>query len=197
MLEAIPDLLAHLRSLTDPLKGTDYSRERSGGGARPFSPPPVPVELFDAADYLLTVLWSAVEVMHGREPQGARVVPVTADAVEVYRYAEALRDELLAGLSEFSRREPIVPFVDALIGRPRSHDEWTAATIAERWSLVDEPWWAVQPCPGCGLRGVKVTPPRTPGDETEFRCRSCGWEPDEAEREIALEVFTRQEERAA
>jgi len=192
-------MLAHLRALTDPLKGTDYAakRDSAGGSARAVAPPPVPVELFDAADFLVTVLWSTSEMVSGRLPVGRMVVPVAADAATVLAYADELVARITPALGRLAERPEIVPLVDAVIGRPASADEWTVRTIFERWSVADEPWWAAQPCPVCGLRAVKVTPPEVPGDETRYRCASCTWvAPDDVDGFWA-EAFSRREGKAA
>ncbi|WP_417556136.1 hypothetical protein [Microbacterium sp.] len=189
-------MLAHLRSLTDPLKGTDYSRER-GGGARSTPPPPVPVELLDAADYITTLLWSAVEVVEGRMPVGRMQVPVAAGVVVMHDFAEHNAQIILKAWPGLSERPEGVAFADAVIGRPASRDEWTLRTIFERWSLREDPWWAAQPCPVCGLRAVKVTPPELPGDETRYECAKCGWVAPDDEDGFWADAFSRREGRAA
>ena len=195
LIAAAPDLLGHLRSLTDPLKGTDYAAKANstGGGGRLHAPPPVPLELFDAADFIVTLLWSACEVVNGREPRGRMQVLVAADAPGLVAYADAAVAEIVAGLPELSERPEVVPLADAVLGRPASRDDWTLRTIFERWSVTEDPWWAAQPCPVCGLRAIKVTPPDTPGDETNYRCASCTWvAPDDVDGFWA-EAFGRSE----
>lgn len=199
MLQAAPDMLGHLRSLTDPLKGTDYAAKANstGSGGRLHAPPPVPVELFDAADFIVTLLWSTVEVVNDRIPSGRMQVPVAADAVDVLDYADAAVAEIIPRLAALSERPEVVPLADAVIGSPASRDEWTLRTIFERWSITEDPWWAAQPCPVCGLRAIKVTPPATPGDETNYRCASCTWvAPDDVDGFWA-EAFSPREGRAA
>lgn len=198
LIEATPDMLTHLRSMIDPLKGTDYSREQ-GGGARTHAPAPVPVELLDAADYITTVLWSAVEVIEGRMPVGRMQVPVRAGVVVMHDFAAHAARVILDALPRLSERPEVVPFADAVIGRPASRDEWTLRTIFERWSLREDPWWAAQPCPvpACGLRAVKVTPPELPGDQTRYECVKCGWVAPDDEDGFWADVFSRREGRAA
>lgn len=199
MVAAAPDMLAHLRSLIDPLKGTDYAREPGGGGSRLHAPPPVPVELLDAADFITTLLWSTVEVVEGRSPVGRMQVPVSAGVAVVHDFAEHSVQVILEGLPALSRRAEVVPFADAVLGRPASSDEWTLRTIFERWSLRDEPWWAAQPCPipACGLRAVRVTPPELPGDETRYECVKCGWVAPADDDGFWADVFSRREGKAA
>lgn len=175
MLEAVPDMAAHLRALTNPLKGTQYDRDSGGGGGKLHAPPPVPVELLDAADFIVTLLWSTTVVMRGEMPEGRMQVPVAADAVDLYVFTRDARDEILRGLSSLSRRPEIVPFADAVIGLPETRDEWTLRTIFERWSLVEAPWWAAQPCPACDKKAIKVTPAPTPAAQTRYRCEACEW----------------------
>jgi hypothetical protein len=198
LIAATPDMLVHLRSMIDPLKGTDYSREQ-GGGSRTNAPPPVPVELLDAADYIVTLLWSTVEVVEGRMPVGRMQVPVAAGVVVMHDFAEHSSQIILERLSALSGRPEVVPFADAVIGRPASRDEWTLRTIFERWSLREDPWWAAQPCPvpACGLRAVKVTPPELPGDETRYECVKCGWVAPADDDGVWADVFSRREGRAA
>lgn len=197
LVAATPDMLGHLRGLTNPLKATVYDREPGGGGGKLHAPPPVPVELLDAADFIITLLWAAVEVIEGRSPSGRMQVPVAADAPGLVSYADDAVVKILAGLPALSERAEIAALVEAAIGRPASRDEWTLQTIFERWSIADEPWWAAQPCPVCGLKAIKVTPPATPGDETNYRCASCTWvAPDDVDGFWA-EAFSRREGKAA
>lgn len=199
LIAAAPDMLVHLRSMIDPLKAAVYDKEPGGGGARTHAPPPVPVELLDAADYITTLLWSAVEVVEGRSPVGRMQVPVTAGVTVLHDFAQHSVQIILDGLPGMSERDEVVPFADAVIGRPASRDEWTLRTIFERWSLRDEPWWAAQPCPvpSCGLRAVKVTPPELPGDETRYECAGCGWVAPDDEDGFWADAFSRREGKAA
>lgn len=212
LVEATPDMLAHLRSMTDPLKAMVYDKEPGGGGARTHAPPPVPVELLDAADFIVTLLWSTQEVVAGRMPNGRMQVPVTAGAAVLHDFASDAVAEILAGLGRLSERDEVVPFADAVIGRPASRDEWTLRTIFERWSLREDPWWAAQPCPAqctcrspwapcetptCGLKAIKVTPPELPGDETRYVCQKCGWEAPSDDDGFWAEAFSRREGKAA
>lgn len=198
LLEAVPDMLAHLRSLTNPLRAAVYDRE-PGGGSRLHAPPPVPVEVLDAANFLTTLVWSAGEIAEGRAPIGAMPVPPGAGAAVMHDYAAERVEVILDALPALSGRAEVIPLVDAVAGRPASRDEWTVATIFERWSLREEPWWAAQPCPepSCGVRAVKVTPPGYPGDETRYECVKCGWvAPDDTDGFWA-ECFSRREGKAA
>src|SRR5690606_4069323 len=135
--------------------------------------------LLDAADYLVTVLWSAREVVEGRAPVGAVQVPVGASVEAVHAYAVATVAAIVEGLPGLTRRAEAAQLAAAVIGSPASRDDWTVRTIFERWSLREEPRWAAQPCPvpACGLRTVRVTPARMPGDETTYECSACGWSP--------------------
>ncbi len=201
MLQAVPDMLGHLRSLTDPLKGTDYAakRDSAGGSARAVAPPPVPVELFDAADYLASVLWRFGVAADGRTLDGVVHVHVGADAATLVAEADAMVAWIVTRLEQLSEDPVIVELVDAVVGRPSSSDEWTVRTILERWSLVEDPWWAAQPCPKCDMRSIKVTPPKTPGDEKEYRCASpsCGWVAPEDTDGFWASSFSRREGKAA
>lgn len=198
MIAGAPEMLAHLRSLGGPLKAAVYDRE-PGGGSRLHAPPPIPVELLDAPDFIVTLLWSAREVVNGRMPDGRMQVPVRAGSQVLFDFATDCVAEILPGLSALSEREEIVQLAEAVLGRPASKDEWTLRTVFERWSLRDEPWWAVQPCPvpSCGVRAVKVTPPELPGDETRYECAKCGWmAPDDVDGFWA-DAFSRREGKAA
>jgi hypothetical protein len=192
-------MVAHLRSQTDPLRATVYDKEPGGGGGKLHAPPPVPVELLDAADFIVTLLWSATVVVRGGIPSGRMQVPVAADAEDVAVFAADAVAEILTGLGALSERPEIVPLVEAVIGRPPSKHEWSLRTVFERWSLREEPWWAAQPCPipSCALRAVKVTPPATPGEETRYRCEKCGWEPPNDDDGLWAEAFSRREGKAA
>lgn len=199
MILATPDMLAHLRAMIDPLKAMVYDKDPGGGGARTHAPPPVPVELLDAADYITTLLWSAVEVIEGRSPVGRMQVPVRAGVVVMHDFASHNARVIAEGLSALSARDEVVLFADAVIGRPASRDEWTLRTIFERWSLREEPWWAAQPCPvpACSLRAVKVTPPEFPGGETNYQCVKCEWSAPHDDDGFWADVFTRREGKAA
>lgn len=198
LLKVAPDLLAHVRAQMNPLRATAYDKE-PGGGGRTHAPPPVPVELLDAADFVVTLLWSAQEVVAGRTPQGRMQVPVNAGVEVLFDFARAAVAEITAGLSALSEREEIVPLVDAVIGAPPSKDEWSLRKVSERWSLREDPWWAAQPCPvpSCGVRAVKVSPPRFMGDAETYECASCGWEPDHDDDGFWAEAFSRREGKAA
>ncbi len=199
MLEAVPDMLGHLRGLTNPLRGTDYAAKADRGSQRgnPAGRAPVPADLLDAADYLLTLLWSTVEVIEGRMPQGRMQVPVEAGVPGLVAYARDLLAVILDRLPWLSGQPEIVPLVDAVVGRPASSAEWTVRTILERWSVAEEPWWAAQPCPLCGARSVKVTPPPAPGDEVTYECKLCEWHAPEDVDGFWAEAFSRRERRAA
>lgn len=203
LLQGIPDMLGHLRSLTDPLKGTDYARKAAasvgGGGVLLHAPPPVPVELLDAADCLVTVLWRFGMALECRVLEAPVLVRAGTDPGVLVAEADAMVAWVLPKLAELSGAPEFVGLVDAVIGRPQSVDEWTVRTVFERWSVAESPWWAAQPCPKCDLRAVKVTPPRMPGDETEYRCQSprCDWvAPDDIDGFWA-EAFSRREGKAA
>lgn len=198
LLEAVPDLLGHLRSLIDPLKATRYDKE-PGQVARLHAPPPVPVEVLDAADYLVTLLWATREVVEGRTPVGRVLVPAGADAPGLVGWAVETLEPILDGLHGLSQRPEVVQLVRAVKGRPPSRDEWTVRTIAERYTLTEPPWWAAQPCPLCGLRAIKVTPPATPGDDTTYKCHApaCGWVAPEDVDGFWAEAFSRREGQAA
>ncbi|MDR6868473.1 hypothetical protein J2Y69_003089 [Microbacterium resistens] len=157
------------------------------------------MELLDAADFIVTLLWSAREVIDGRVPEGRMQVPVSAGAVVLRDFADDLTGGILSGLSALSERPEIVPLADAVIGRPEHADGWSLRTIFERWSLREDPWWAAQPCPvpSCGLRAVKVTPPEIPGGETRYECEKCGWEAPEDVDGFWADVFSRREGRDA
>lgn len=192
-------MLGHLRGLTNPLRGTDYAAkaDRAGQRGNPTSRAPVPADLLDAADYLLTLLWSTAEVIEGRMPRGRVQVPVGAGVPVLVDYARDLLGVILEGLPMLSRQPEIVPLVDAVVGRPASSEEWTVRTVLERWSVREDPWWAAQPCPLCGARSIKVTPPPAPGDEITYECKLCEWCAPEDVDGFWAEVFSRGERRAA
>lgn len=103
LIAATPEMLAHLRSMTDPLKAAVYDRE-PGGGVKVHAPPPVPVELLDAPDFMVTVLWSTREVVEGRMPFGRMQVPVRAGTSVLFDFASEMVEAILAGLSDLSKR---------------------------------------------------------------------------------------------
>jgi hypothetical protein len=200
VLEAAPDLLAHIRTLVDPLKATQYDREPTSGGAGRMAPPPVPVELLDAGDEIMTILWRGSRAaLRGEIPPWRVVVPPGMGGAEIHGWSRMLVRSILADFDQFAASSMFGAFVEAVIGEPADKDGWTIAKALRRWGLREKPWWAVQPCPiaSCGLRSVRVTPPAVPGDATGYRCEGCGWEAGEADLDICAAVFTKSEGRAA
>lgn len=200
LLDATPDLLAHIRTLVDPMKATQYDKEPTSGGSGKTAPPPVPVELLDAGDEVMTILWRGLRTLEtGEVPSGRVTITPGTEAPEIHDWSRDLVDSLLDRFDEFAAIELIGPFADVVLEAPANPDGWTIAKAMRRWSLQDKPWWAAQPCPiaSCGLRAVKVTPPAVPGEATSYRCESCKWEASAADLEICAAVFTKREGKAA
>lgn len=200
LLDATPDLLAHIRTLVDPMKATQYDKEPTSGGGGKTAPPPVPVELLDAGDEIMTTLWRGYQsAINEHVPTHRVTIQPGTDAPDIHDWSRSLVDGILERFDEFASTELIALFADAVLEPPEDRDTWTIATAMRRWSLQESPWWAAQPCPiqGCGLRAVKVTPPAVPGEPTSYRCESCKWEASAADLDICAAAFTKREGKAA
>ncbi|MDN3309578.1 hypothetical protein QWJ90_01400 [Microbacterium oryzae] len=201
LLDDAPDLIGLIRSKADPSKsGWNMDREIVGGSRADLAPAPVDADLVDAGEQLTSRLaeWSRF-LRHGVAPlhrapglapgAGADVAHALAReyAVDILDRLDDVvndRDNVLA-LCSWTLDQWIHDELD----RSEEDRSWTLTRALNRWSLVERAWWAAQPCPnedgmgGCGLKSVRVFPPRTPAGRTRFVCQSpaCDWERDDTD----------------
>lgn len=164
-LETIPDLVGHLRSIADPLKAQVYDRVLVQGSSPDVSPAPVPADLLDALRDIMDTI-------------GAGQLEPGAAADVAYDHALGAVSFLLDGFDLLAGDEQM--FLDwwgvvMAHSVPDSPEFWTVARALARWPLEDRRRWAKEPCPECGLRSVKITPPRHRRAHAWFVCSGCGW----------------------
>lgn len=174
------DLIAHLRSLADPLKAAVYDRVMVSS-SRPDLPAPVPADLVDASDDLMRMLqgWAAVvdPTLTGRVGLAAGTETAAA-----FDDADLYLQSILADFDHLANREEITALADAVLHRHSGEPEWWSVVDAlGKWPLDDQPRWAKNPCPECDCKTVRVRPPRRKGDAAVYRCTTCEWESDDRE----------------
>lgn len=164
-LEVAPDLVAHLRSTADPLKAAVYDRVRVQGTTSTEAPAPVAADLLDAADDIMHVIG------------GGKLAPGAASDAAYRQALDAVRF-VLTGFDQIANDgKAILEWWRLVMSAelPEWPEFWTITRALSRWPLEDRRRWAKQPCPECGLRSVRVTPPRHRFARTWFACSSCGW----------------------
>jgi hypothetical protein len=183
------DLIAHLRSLADPLKAAVYDRVMVSS-SRPDIPAPVPADLIDASDDLMRMLqgWAAVV-----DPSLTGRVGLAAgtETAEAFDDADLYLQAILAEFDHLANRTEITDLADAVLHRHSGEPEWWSVVDAlGKWPLDDHPRWAKSPCPECDCKTVRVRPPRRKGDAAVYRCTTCEWESDDREDDgFYAEVF--------
>lgn len=187
LLEDAPDLVAHIRSMIDPRKsGWNFDREKGSRPSLVASPSPMNVELIDASNEVGQILAGWAEafgdstVYHLRDG-----FPSTVTPEEAYGVASWASQYLVNNLDRIAGTSDAAWFSRHVLDFPEGADDWTIRKALARYPMEARAKWATEPCPaeGCGLRTIRVQPPRRPGDDTTYRCRSCGWEPPAEERE--------------
>lgn len=196
-LDDAPDLVAHLRSVADPTKATAYDRERSGAG-RVDLPAPVAADIIDASnDVMMTLREWALHVQFGaRSPWAAKPLEPGIDAADAYDDARACVDVIVSHLDRILSHElEAANLHDALLTRStdRSPAWWSVAEALGRWPLEDRAHWSTHPCPGCGLKSVRVRPPRRAHDVARYQCTQCGWERDDRDNDAPWAWLFREE----
>lgn len=168
-LEQAPDVVAHLRSIADPLKAAVYDRVIVQGSAPAGSPAPVASDVLDAvADIMHTI--HADDLTAGTASDAAYVRALGAVGYLLDNYDELANNA--EGVLEWWR---LVMSMEL----PERPEFWTITRALARWPLEERRRWAQQPCPECGLRSVKITPPRHKHARTWFECQKCGWKKTE------------------
>lgn len=170
-LEAAPDLVAHLRSIADPLKAQVYDRVMVSGSGPAGSPAPVAADLIDASADIMHVL-------------GAGRLAPGASSFAAYRQALGAVGTILAAYDELANDADAFTVWWRLVMSAELEDHpgfWTITRALSRWPMEDRRKWAAQPCPECGLRAVKITPPRHRRARTWLTCSSCTWAKNDAD----------------
>lgn len=163
-LEDTPDLVAHLRSIVDPLKAQVYDRAIVSGSGPSDAAAPVASDLLDAT----------VDIMHvigGYLGSGA-------SSLKGYSQALGAIGRVLDGYDDIANDRDVFLEWWRLVMSASLEDHpdfWTITRALSRWPLEDRRKWASQPCPECGLRAVKITPPQNRYSRTWFACEKCGW----------------------
>jgi hypothetical protein len=189
LLGETPDLIAHLRSLADPLKAAVYDRVMVSS-SRPDLPAPVSADLIDAADDLMRMLreWAVVvdPGLAGRAGMAAGT-----ETAEAFDDADLCLQAILEDFDRLANRTEITALADAVLHRHSGEPEWWSVVDAlGKWPLDDQPRWAKSPCPECDCKTVRVRPPRRVGDAAVYRCTTCEWESDDREDDgFYAEVF--------
>lgn len=196
-LDDAPDLIAHLRSIADPTKATAYDRERSGAG-RIDLPAPVAADIIDASnDIMMTLREWALHVQFGaKHPWQSKPLEPGIDAAAAYDDARACVDVIVADLDRILNHHlEAANLHDALLKRSadRSPSWWSVGEALGRWPLEDRAHWATQPCPDCGMRSVRVRPPRRAHDVARYRCTQCGWDRDDRDNDAPWAWLFREE----
>lgn len=183
-LQDAADLCAHIRSMVDPMKAHAFEIEPTFGQV-PFAPAPLNVDLIDAGnEVIITLTWWASYFGDDTVYHTGEGFPSTVTEEEAYAVAKWASDYLLINLERISNDGLVVLFSRSVIDLPADRDGWTIRKALKRFPLEARSFWSSRPCPGCGLRGVRVDPPAREGMRTDYRCQGCLWEPPELEREL-------------
>ena len=162
-----------LRSVADPRKATAYDRTRVSGSTPEGIPAPVQADVLDAQIDLLHTI-------------GAGTLRPGAESDEAYDLTLGAVGRVLAAYDEIANDEESFLQWWGLV-MPAKHEEheefWTATRVLHRWPLEDRSKWATQPCPECGLRTVRINPPRHRHALTTFICKKCDWRKTETDDE--------------
>lgn len=178
-LKQAPELIAHLRSLVDPLKAQAFKDDKLAMGKASFPPAPVNVDLFDAERDIITVLafWAGAfgDRSQYRVDNG---FPSSTSPEGAYGVAKWASDYLVFNMQRILNDDRVVGFSRAILDPPKDSHEWTLSKALRRFPLHDvKTRWATRPCPYCGLRAVLVTLPTFVGEPVQFECRGCLWVP--------------------
>lgn len=182
-LDVVPDLIALIRTEADPLKsGWNFDKELVGGGHGANAPAPVPSDLIDAANDLEELLrgWAA----HAAKQSVSLIIRwggifragIASD--DAYDMAKGWADTILEALPELANDpELITQLCAAVIDPPPAEwsEVWTVTRAMARWPLDPRARWSSHECPECGLRAVKITPPRRRFAQVRYSCAKCEW----------------------
>ncbi|WP_143822598.1 hypothetical protein [Mycetocola reblochoni] len=170
-LEIVADLVAHLRTVIDPMKAAQYGERVST--SRVHAPAPLDLNAVDAADQITQTVIGQAE-FHGDETEyhGWRDhVPAGASAELAYMYVGSAAEYLIYHAHTILNGRFAADTINTILyGRG-----WTIHRATERWPRTQKPYIAEPPCPSCGMKTIIATPPPIPGDPTSYECRSCPW----------------------
>jgi hypothetical protein len=185
----VPELLAVLADMRRPLAAARCDKVMvAGGGA--VAPAPLRADVIDATRDLCKTLeawaWWAVDGVV-REPRGE--LPLVSPGVARWS-AECHAAAILGELGRICNSRDAAGLCEAVLG-PAAPGFWTVAKALARWPLEDRAAWAVEPCPWCDKKTVRVRPPRFAGDVTACRCEDpqCGWAADDSLRPEVVGAF--------
>lgn len=175
MLEDAPDLLAHLRSIVDPMKAAVYDKVMVSS-SRKEMPAPVAADLIDASADIAKTLheWAAFV-----DPTlaGAPIELSRLDTAEVFDAADWWSMVILARLESLANRIEVRELADVVLTHHTGEPEWwSIADALTRYPLNDRPRYATAPCPECDTKSVWVSPPRRVGQDFRYVCKACDWE---------------------
>lgn len=168
-LEAVPDLVAHLRSIANPMKATVYDRQWVGGSSGDVAPAPVSSDLLDA-EIDISHSFSAPTLRPGASSEWAYLTMLGAVGSVLAQF-DAIAGNKASALQWWD--------LAMVAEHPEFPEFWTVEKAMRRWPLEERRHWAKQPCPDCGLKTVRVSPPRHQGSLTWFDCEKCKWHKSE------------------
>jgi hypothetical protein len=179
-----PELVAHLRSMVDPLRsGWNFDREqlsRARGGSKL----PMNTDLIEAADETVAILTFYADVFGDEmDYAGRRSLAAGTGAVAAFDAARLPAWYLLDNLGWIVNDLRVEGFARAALGPAADPEDWTIAQALGRWPLRERGRRAKAPCPVCDLMMVLVKPPRHAGDRLVYECQNpkCEWRPPTSE----------------
>lgn len=170
-LELVPDLVAHLRSMADPMKAAVYDRVMVSGSSGETAPAPVSSDLLDAAGDIMHTL-GASALRAGADSEWAYFATLGTVGAVLARF-----DDIAADKTSALEWWDLVMAVEL----PEFPEFWTVTKALSRWPLEDRRRWAAHPCPECGKKTVKISPPRHQGSFVWFDCKGCEWQRTDAD----------------
>lgn len=177
-VEDAPQLIHMLqtRAASAVVAPTDRVRV-SGSPVEPVAP--AAADVVDATNDIMRSLrdWASWVNPSIRAVSGWRRQQIGATAASA-DYAQII----VGALDVLANRTEVVGLADAMLLRHEGDPAWwSVADALARWPLTDRRHWASTPCPECGLKTVKVTPPQSAGAATLYRCEQCEWERDDSD----------------
>lgn len=176
VIEDLPDLIAHLRSIADPTKAVVYDRIMVSS-SRPDIPAPVAADLLDSSNDLMRTLreWALFVQFPG---QGWHAAGLEAgiDAADAFDDANGCARVVLGALPAIANSTEVRALCEALLTRHNLKQPvpwWSAVDALTRWPLDDRVRWANTECPNCTCKTVRVFPPRRAGMPARFDCTTC------------------------
>jgi hypothetical protein len=188
-LDKVPDLCAHLRSATDPLRAHVYDSEQSSKSRAVEAAAPMNLAAVDASTEVAEIVagWA---IHFGSDETAISLIdgfPSWVDAELAYEAIGIPAAYLSDNLERCAKDTAILLVWDVVCGHPprTSPDGWTVQKALDVFPMFDRASWASAPCPntGCSMRTIRVTPPSREGELTRYICTACGWAPAPSEHE--------------